>query len=127
VTEGELERFVASGVPAPSGAYSHGAVAGGLIFTAGMGPLRADGTVVEGDVGDQTEQVLHNLEAVLAARGRSLSDVVKVTVHLADVGRDFAGFDAAYRRVMPAPYPVRTTVGSTLPGILVEIDVVALA
>ena len=127
MTEGGVERFVASGVPAPAGAYSHGAVAGGLIFTAGMGPNRPDGTIVEGGVADQTEQVLRNLEAVLTARGRGLTDVVKVTVHLAAVGRDFAAFDAAYRRVMPAPYPVRTTVGSTLAGILVEIDVVALA
>jgi hypothetical protein len=39
----------------------------------------------------------------------------------------FAEFDAAYRRMMPEPYPVRTTVGSTLAGILVEIDFVAVA
>lgn len=128
MTESELEHVVVSdGVPAPGGAYSHGVVAGGLMFTAGMGPHRPDGALVEGSVGDQTVQVLRNLEAVLAARGRSLADVVKVTAHLADVARDFPEFDAAFRRVVPAPYPVRTTVGSTLLGILVEIDVVALA
>ena len=52
--------------------------------------------------------------------------MVKATVHLADLGT-FAEFDAAYRKLMPDPYPVRTTVGSTLAGILVEIDFVALA
>ncbi len=71
--------------------------------------------------------MLRNLQTVLAARGRTLADVVKVTVHLADVARDFAEFDAAFRREVPEPYPVRTTVGSTLLDILVEIDVVAVA
>lgn len=118
---------VESNVPRPAGAYSHAVVAGGLLFTAGMGPHRPTGERVGDTPAEQTVQVLRNLEAVLAARGRTLADVVKVTVHLADLERDFAAFDSAYRQVMPAPYPVRTTVGSTLPGILVEIDVVALA
>ncbi len=115
------------GVPAPAGAYSHGVVVNGLLFTAGFGPFAADGTLVGTDIETQTEQTLRNVEAVLAARGRTLADVVKVTVHLADLARDFAGFNAAYQRIVPAPYPVRTTVGSTLAGFLVEIDVVAAA
>ncbi len=65
--------------------------------------------------------------AVLSILSVTLADVVKVTVHLADLARDFAGFNAAYQRIVPAPYPVRTTVGSTLAGFLVEIDVVAAA
>ncbi|NUS54777.1 MAG: RidA family protein, partial [Streptomycetaceae bacterium] len=39
--------------------------------------------------------------------------------------RDFAGYDEVYREYFEEPYPVRTTVGSDLMGILVEIDVVA--
>lgn len=123
-----MDHFVVTdNVPRPAGPYSHGVVAQGLLFTAGMGPHRPDGTLAGDTVADQTTQVLRNLEAILAARQRTLADVVKVTVHLADVERDFAEFNAAYHEVMPAPYPVRTTVGSTLLGILVEIDVVALA
>jgi enamine deaminase RidA (YjgF/YER057c/UK114 family) len=56
--------------------------------------------------------------------GLDLSHVVKVTAHLADLA-DFAAFNAAYERIIPAPYPVRTTVGSQLADILVEIDMVA--
>ncbi len=120
-----LEHIVVESAAAPAGAYSQGVVIGDLLFTAGMGPIDpATGQVVGDTVGSQTEQVLANLAGVLAARGRTLADVVKSTVHLADLG-DFAEFDAAYRRIMPAPYPVRTTVGSTLNNILVEIDFVA--
>lgn len=52
---------------------------------------------------------------------------MKATVHLANL-TDFASFDRAYRSVMPEPLPVRTTVGSKLAeGVLVEIDVIAVA
>jgi enamine deaminase RidA (YjgF/YER057c/UK114 family) len=49
---------------------------------------------------------------------------VKTTVHLADLA-DFAEFNTAYAEFFSEPYPVRTTVGSQLANILVEIDVVA--
>ena len=124
----EIEHFVVAGkMLAPGGAYSHGVVAGGLLFPAGVGPHSPTGELVGQTIGEQTVQVLRNIENILRERRRTLADVVKVTVHLADVERDFTEFDAAFRQVVPSPYPVRTTVGSTLLGILVEIDVVALA
>jgi enamine deaminase RidA (YjgF/YER057c/UK114 family) len=52
--------------------------------------------------------------------------VVKTTVHLSDLSL-FARFNETYARFFPDPKPVRTTVGSFLSGILVEIDVVAYA
>ena len=60
-------------------------------------PLAASGELVEGDIGAQTDQVLHNLAAVLQAAGGSLSNVVKTTVFLADMG-DFAGMNEVYAR-----------------------------
>ena len=77
-----------------------------------------------GSAGDQTRQVLRNIQAVLAERGLTLDDCVKTTVHLADLA-EFAEFNEAYREFFSEPYPVRTTVGSQLAQILVEIDVVA--
>jgi enamine deaminase RidA (YjgF/YER057c/UK114 family) len=68
--------------------------------------------------------VIRNLEAALGAVGLTLSDVVKTTVHLADLA-DFGAFNEVYRARFPEPYPVRTTVGSQLAGFLVEIDAVA--
>ncbi|GAA2594092.1 Rid family detoxifying hydrolase [Dactylosporangium fulvum] len=112
--------------PAPAGAYSQGLLVNGLLFTAGMGPADpVTRELVGRDVEEQTVQVLRNLDEVLRAGGSSLSRVVKVTVHLADLA-DFAAFDRTYRRLMSEPYPVRTTVGSALAaGMLVEIDCVA--
>ncbi|MFJ5040449.1 RidA family protein [Streptomyces parvulus] len=115
-----------TGAPRPAGAYSQGVVAGGLLFTAGFGPQDpATGEVPEG-VGPQTAQVLRNVRAVLAEEGLTPQDVVKVTAHLQHLKRDFAAYDAAYREFFDEPCPVRTTVGSDLMDILVEIDVVAV-
>lgn len=112
--------------PTPAGPYSQGIVANGFLYTAGFGPQDPanDGVVADG-VAAQTRQVLRNIGAVLAERGLTLDDCVKTTVHLADLA-DFAEFNAAYREFFAEPYPVRTTVGSRLSDILVEIDVVAV-
>lgn len=115
-------------LPPPKGAYSHVAMANGFLFTAGVGPrLPETGQVPDGGIDAQTRQTLRALSQLLDATGASLGDVVKVTVHLADLERDFQGFDRAYRDFFVNDRPVRTTVGSELSGILVEIDVVAQA
>lgn len=117
--------FHTEGVPAPAGPYSHGVVANGFLYTAGFGPQdAANGDAVADDVAEQTRQVLRNIQTVLAAHGLTMDDVVKSTVHLQDLA-DFAEFNTAYAEFFTAPYPVRTTVGSQLANILVEIDVVA--
>jgi 2-iminobutanoate/2-iminopropanoate deaminase len=90
-----------------------------LFCSAGVGPTDPTTSEVFGsDVAEQTGQVLRNLQQLLESEGLGFSDVVKATVHLQDVERDFAAFNEV-------GLPVRTTVGSTLLGILVEIDVVA--
>ncbi len=121
------QAFTTDSAPRPRGSYSQVVQAGPLVFTAGFGPVDPATDQVVGDtVEEQTAQVLDNLEAALAAAGCGLRDVVKVTTHLAELKRDFAGYDAVYRTRMVEPYPVRTTVGSQLMDILVEIDVVAV-
>lgn len=121
----KVEHFQAKGAPAPGGSYSHGVVANGFLYTCGMGPADpATGKTVDGGVAEQTRQTLKNLQAILAERGAVLADVVKVTAHLQDINRDFAAYDVVYREFFTAPFPVRTTVGSDLINILVEIDLV---
>ena len=117
---------ISDALPRPGGAYSHVVVANGFAYTAGFGPHDPVTGEVPDGVAAQTEAVLRNLGTALGVVGLGLTDVVKTTVHLADLD-DFAEFDAAYSRVMPEPRPVRTTVGSTLRGMLVEIDAVAVA
>lgn len=112
--------------PAPVGGYSQGIEAGGFVFTAGQGPADPRTGAVPAGIAAQTEATIDNVATILAAAGCSLADVVKATVHLADLD-DFAGYDEVYRARFPEPRPARTTVQSGLMGILVEIDVVALA
>jgi len=119
-----VEKLTSSELPKPAGPYSHLVVANGFVFTAGFGPQDPATDEVPEGVEAQTEAVIRNIERALAVAGLDLSHVVKVTAHLADLA-DFAAYNAVYERVFPAPYPVRTTVGSQLAGILVEIDVVA--
>lgn len=108
--------------PAP---LSQAMVVGSLVFTSGITPVDPKtGAVVPGDVVAQTEQVFKNLQAILKAAGSGLDRAVKSTVHLADLERDFTRFNETYARFMPDPKPVRTTVGSALRGVLVEIDLV---
>lgn len=121
-----VKRYQVEGAPAPGGPYSQAVAANGFLYTAGFGPVDpATGKIVGTDVQEQTRQVLRNIETVLAAAGLDFGDVVKSTVHLADVERDFASFNAVYAQFFTDGFPVRTTVGSVLPNILVEIDVVA--
>lgn len=92
------QAITTAGAPAPIGGYSQGIAAGPYLFTSGFGPQDP----VTGELGEtideQTHQVLANLSALLATDGLTLEDVVKATVHLQDVHRDFAGFDQVYRK-----------------------------
>jgi 2-iminobutanoate/2-iminopropanoate deaminase len=112
----------------PQGAYSQGWRAGDFIFVTGTGPIHpATGKLVGDTIEQQTKQTIDNISAILEADGASLSDVVKVNVHLSDTSL-FARYNSVYARRFAQPYPVRTTVGSDLghtPGMLIEIDCVA--
>ena len=113
-------------LPVPAGPYSHVVQCGDVVWTAGFGPQDpATGLIPEG-IERQTEQVIDNVESALRVVGLGLGDVVKATVHLQHLERDFPAYNEVYGRRIPRPYPVRTTVGSELLGILVEIDVVAV-
>ena len=113
--------------PAAIGPYSQGMIASGFLFTAGQIALDpATGQVIPGDVKAQTERVLANLTAVLAAAGASWHHVVKTTVFLQDMD-DFPAVNDVYARVLDDSRPARSTVQvAGLPrGVLVEIDAIA--
>jgi 2-iminobutanoate/2-iminopropanoate deaminase len=112
-------------VPPPAGAYSPAVRAGDFLYVSGQVPRDPrSGATIGSDVVEQTRQVVSNLESVLAAAGAKLSDVVSVTVYLADPDL-WTAFNGIYRELMPQPYPTRTAVGASLRGFLVEITAVA--
>jgi len=120
------QAVTSSGAPAAIGPYSQAIASDGTVFCSGqIGLDPTTGELVEG-VEAQAERALRNLEAVLDAAGVTLTDVVKTTVFLADMG-DFATVNAVYARFMPDPPPARSTVAvAGLPkGALVEIEAIA--
>jgi 2-iminobutanoate/2-iminopropanoate deaminase len=119
------------GAPAPVGPYNQAIAASGqIIFLAGQIPLHpSSGEIVgQNDIVKQTEQVMANLEAVLAAAGAKFQDVVKTSVFLADMN-DFAQMNGVYARYfVEASAPARACVQvSRLPkDVLVEIECIAV-
>jgi len=114
--------------PKAIGPYSQAIVADGIVYTAGQVALDPQsGALVGETVGEQTEQVLKNLAAVLTASGSSLGQVVKTTVFLADMA-DFAAMNEVYARHFGGHRPARSTVQAAgLPkGARVEIDAIAI-
>ena len=114
--------------PAAIGPYSQAIRCGNLLFSSGQIPLDpATGAVVGDNIREQAERVMQNLGAVLTAGGSSFENAVKTTCFLADMG-DFATFNEVYATYFTTN-PARSCVAvKTLPkGVLVEVEVIALA
>lgn len=113
--------------PAAIGPYSQGILVNNLFFSSGQIPLTADGTMITGDVKEQTRQVFQNLQAVLEAAGASFETVVKATVFIQSMN-DFAAVNEVYGEYFSNHKPARSCVEvARLPkDALVEIEVVAL-
>jgi 2-iminobutanoate/2-iminopropanoate deaminase len=113
--------------PKAIGPYSQAVIAGGFAFLSGQIALDpATGGLIEGGVAAQTERVLENIKAVLAASGSSLDDVVKTTVFLKNMS-DFPTMNEVYGRYFGDFPPARSTVeAARLPrDVQVEIDAIA--
>ena len=118
--------ILAAGAPAAIGPYSQAIEIDGFLFCSGqLGLDPGTGQLVDG-IEAQTERALANLEAVLAAAGLKMADVVKTTVFMRDLG-SFGAMNTVYARHMADPAPARSTVQvAALPRDgLVEIEAVA--
>jgi 2-iminobutanoate/2-iminopropanoate deaminase len=117
----------AKDAPEAIGPYSQAISSDGLVFCSGqIGLDPASGELASDDVGDQTRTAMRNLEAVLTAAGAGMSNVVKVTAYLVDMG-DFPAFNEAYGDFFSDDPPARATVGvAALPkGAKVEVECIA--
>ena len=124
-----MESIQTDRAPQAIGPYSQAVKVNGLVFCSGQIPLDPISMqIIDGDVQAQTERVLQNLQAVLAAAGSSLAHVIKTTVFLADMN-EFSAMNEVYARFFSEHRPARSTVEvARLPrDVRVEIEVVALA
>ena len=113
--------------PAAIGPYSQAIQVGNLVYTSGQIPIDpATGMIVKGGIKEQTLQSLTNVKAILEEVGLTMSNVLKTTVFMTDMG-DFADMNSVYAEFFTEPYPARSAVAvKTLPkGALVEIEVIA--
>jgi len=107
--------------------YAQGVKASGQILVSGtVGIDPATGSLAGETIQEQTRQALKNCEAILAAGGASLDDVVEVGVLLHDPG-DFSGFNEEWERWFPSDPPARyaAKLGAVIPGVLVSIRMTA--
>lgn len=123
------EKVIATtNAPAAIGPYSQAIQVGNMLFASGqLGIDPATGNFVEGAVKEQTAQAFKNVKAILAEAGLDISDVVKTTVFLADMG-DFGAMNEVYASQFEGAFPARSAVAvKTLPkNGLVEIEVIAV-
>ena len=124
-----MQQIVAtSGAPKAIGPYSQAVVFNGLAYLSGQIPLDPDsGQMVEGDISAQTDRVLKNLQAVLAACGSAIDLVLKTTVYLKDMA-EFPKMNEVYARYFTINPPARATVEvARLPRDAgIEIDAIAI-
>ena len=123
----ELASVHTDDAPGAIGPYSQAVRVDGWVFCSGQIPMDPDsGELVSGDIQAQTNQVLKNLSAVLAAAGASLSRVVKTTVFLSDMSQ-FGGMNEVYAQHFGDHRPARAAVAvKTLPkNVDIEIEAIA--
>lgn len=122
-----MKQISTQNAPAAIGPYSQAIEVNGFVYASGQLPIDpAIGAFPEGGVKEQTRQSLLNVKAILEEAGLALSNVVKTTVFLADMG-DFAAMNEVYSQFFAQPFPARSAIAvKALPkGALVEVEVVA--
>ena len=124
-------RTEAAPAPVAGAPYSQAVVsdAGATVWVSGqLGVDPGTGALVADDVRVQTAVALRNLAAILDEAGAGLDTVVKTTVYMTDLGREFADMNAVYAEAFSGHAPARATVGvAVLPlGARVEIEAVAV-
>lgn len=122
-----MKQISTQNAPAAIGPYSQAIEVNGFVYASGQLPIDpATGAFTEGGVKEQTRQSLLNVKAILEEAGLALSNVVKTTVYLADMG-DFAAMNEVYSQFFAQPFPARSAIAvKALPkGALVEVEVVA--
>jgi len=113
--------------PTPLARYSQGIKVGNTLYVQGVIALDPENNkLIAGDIKTQSKRVFESIKAIVETAGMKMSDIVKVTVFLADLN-DYSGFNEIYSSYFTTnPPPVRTTVQAKIPlGAFIEVDVIA--
>ena len=114
--------------PAAVGPYSQAVEINGTLYVSGQVPLNAEtGSVVEGGIQEQTDQVMKNIGMILDAAGYTFTDVVKSTCLLSDMA-NFKAMNTVYAKYYPDSQPARAAFAvKELPlGVLIEVETIAV-
>ncbi len=122
-----MEAIKTPNAPQAIGPYVQAVQHGNVVYTSGQIPLNKEGVLVGNDIKTQTEQVMMNLDAILAEAGTDFNRVVKTTCFLSDMN-NFAAFNEVYAKFFDRCLPARSCVEvSRLPkDVLVEVEAIAI-
>lgn len=107
--------------------FSDGVIAGNTLYVAGQEGADEKGKLVAGGIAAETKAALENIQKVVKAAGFEMTDVVSVTVYLADI-QEFGDMNKVYKEIMPDPKPARATIQAAglVNNARIEISVIAV-
>ena len=120
-----MEKIYTNQAPEPVGPYSQAIKVHGFLYCSGQIAINPENNqFINGDIIEQTNQVMKNIQAVLTEAGYDFSDVVKTTCFLDDMN-NFGAFNEIYAKYFTSK-PARSCVEAKLPkGAKVEVEVIA--
>ena len=129
-TERARLEFLNSGKVIPVGLpFSEAVRVGDVVYLSGqVGIVPGTLKLVPGGIREESRQAMENIRATLEAHGLAMSDVVKCTVMLADIG-EWATFNDVYKAYFVNRYPARSAFGANglALGARVEVECIAAA
>jgi 2-iminobutanoate/2-iminopropanoate deaminase len=127
-TAAEIRRVAVPGLETAGSPYTHVVTDGAYAFLSGI--VASDvpgGPAAHGDIAREVEIVLAAIREALAQLGLDMERIVRVDVHLTEIGQ-MPEFDRIYRRFFPNDaFPARTCTqsGGLAGGSSLEITVMA--
>ena len=106
--------------------FSDGVIAGKTLYVAGQEGSDEEGKLAAGGIAAETKAALENIQKVLKTAGFEMSDIVSVTVYLADI-QEFGDMNKVYKEIMPDPKPARATIqaAALVNNARIEVSVIA--
>jgi len=124
----QKEAILTDRAPEPIGPYNQAILVKDTLYISGQIALNVrNGELISGDITKETQQVMHNLGAILEAAGMDFSNIIKCSIFIRDMA-EFSTINAAYGAYFGDTPPARETVQvSRLPkDANVEISAIAV-